>query len=320
MRPGTMSRPTPLPARPLRPVATPALRGTICGVLAALWFGPLPGLAQDAPTAPPARDQRMVFHLDWGPAPLARIEMRIREDGPPDARRRVAEARGEPVGLAGLLSDFRLTQRGEILPDGARRFDATSNMDGEDVTRSVRWAGPDAAPEVLDSGPPPERPMTPIPAGELDDVVSPSGAALALLDQVAAGEGCDAEFRMFDGVRRLNMTVIDEGPDRLERDRDWTYAGPAHRCRIRFERIGGFPAEAADDAPGPLSGRGGLRDGGGRDGASGGVASSIWPRRVAEEDYDRLLWLAPLPAGLSPVRLRVEWPLGYVTARIDLEE
>ena len=77
-----MSRPTPLPARPLRPVATPALRGTICGVLAALWFGPLPGLAQDAPTAPPARDQRMVFHLDWGPAPLARIEMRIREDGP----------------------------------------------------------------------------------------------------------------------------------------------------------------------------------------------------------------------------------------------
>lgn len=37
-----MSRPTPLPARPLRPVATPALRGTICGALAALWFGPLP--------------------------------------------------------------------------------------------------------------------------------------------------------------------------------------------------------------------------------------------------------------------------------------
>ncbi|MEC9435695.1 MAG: hypothetical protein VYD87_22545 [Pseudomonadota bacterium] len=297
--------------RPLSP-RFPAPSAAALAVALSLGPGHGPAAAQQAtpaaaPAAPALRDQRLSFRLDWGPAQLARIDLRLLDDG----ARRVAEAQGAPEGVGGVFADFELRQRGEIRADGARRFDARSRFGDEASTRAVRWGGPDAAAEVLDAGPPPEAPLTPIPPGEMSGAVSPAEAALAMLDQAAAGEGCGGLHRMFDGVRRLNMTVIDEGPDRLEADRDWTYSGPAHRCRIRFERIGGFPAEDDDAAAPPARGRGD------RDGPSGFGRSRS---RTAESDYDRLLWLAPLPGGMAPVRLRIEWPLGYVTARIDLGE
>jgi hypothetical protein len=261
--------------------------------LAALLLPPLLALtapaAAQAPAAaalpPPEADaRRHVFHLDWGPVSLAEIRISLSET--PEVR--VMRAEAESLGVAALFADFAVRQTAVIEAGGPRRFVTDARWGDETRRRAVLWPGPDAAPQVDHMGAPPEGPRTPIPPGALSGAVDPATASLALLDRFAAGEGCGGTFRLFDGVRRLDMTVIDEGAERLEADRPWTYAGPARRCRIRFERIGGFEADE--------------------------------PRETAERDYDRLLWIADLPEGPAPVRLRVAWPLGAAVGRIDLRE
>lgn len=80
------------------------------------------------------------------------------------------------------------------------------------------------------------------------------------------------------------------GSDRLDADRDWTYSGEAVRCVMRFRRVGGFPVERTG-----------------------------WTQE--EDDVTRHVWFARLDDGrYGPVRMRVSWPLGYATARIDLRE
>jgi hypothetical protein len=135
-------------------------------------------------------------------------------------------------------------------------------------------------------GAPPQEARTPIPEGELDNVLDPGAAFLALVDQVGRGEGCGGSWRLFDGVRRMNLQVVDEGREQLAADRPWTYEGPARRCRLRLSRVGGFPVDS--------------------------------PREAPEEAYDRILWIAPMPEGATPVRLSVDWPLGRAVGRIDL--
>jgi hypothetical protein len=242
--------------------------------------------AAEAPAGEPPSDgdeaRRLDFRLDWGPVPLA--EVRVRLYRTPEAR--VLHAEAESLGVASLFADFDVRQAAVQRADGERSFVSDVRWSRESRRRSVHWPHPGATPQVDHAGVPPEGPLTPIPPGELAGAEDPAAALLSLLDQVSAGQGCGGTWRLFDGVRRMDMTVVDEGRDRLEADRDWTYAGPALRCRLHFERVGGFEADE--------------------------------PRETAERDYDRLLWIADLPGGPAPVRLRVSWPLGFATGRIDL--
>ena len=241
-----------------------------------------PAAAQGPAAASTGPDRALLYRLDWGPVALG--EFRVREAERPEGRSLAITARS--VGAAALIYDFSLTERTLEQPDGERRFTILGDFGRRTFDRLVTWA-PGSAPEVEHRGDGPEdEELTPVPQDDIHRTLDPAAAVLAVLDQVEAGRGCAGEWPIYDGVRRMDLLVRDEGAERIEADRDWTYAGPALRCRLGFRRVGGFPVDADRKAP--------------------------------EAEFDRVLWIAEMPAGPTPVRLKVSWPLGYAIGRIDL--
>lgn len=231
-----------------------------------------------------APDRVIDFKVDWGPVSLAEVQFRISDAGE-DLR---LELEGRSVGMARLVADFRSEQTITYAADGRRRYHVVSDFGDDGSLRSVEWNDPAAPPVVEVSASTQDGDVTPIPAAELLNTVDPAYPVLAALAQIEAGGACEGAWRTFDGERRLNVMLEDLGDDVLEADRDWTYGGPARKCRLRFQRVGGF--ELVSDAP----------------------------VQAEEDEYERLLWIAQLPDGAAPVKMRVSWPLGYATGRIDL--
>ncbi|MDF2233296.1 DUF3108 domain-containing protein [Albimonas sp. CAU 1670] len=239
-----------------------------------------PAAASTQPAAETAGARELLYHLDWGPVALG--EFRVRHE-PGDAGALTIEARSR--GLASMLFDFSLTEATRREADGGRLFTITGEFGDRDYDRLVDWT-PGQAPEVTHRAGAPDEELTPVPQALLPRSVDPAAAVLAVLDQIEAGKGCAGEWAIYDGVRMTALTVRDEGLDQIEADRDWTYAGPARRCRLGMERLGGYPV---DDE-----------------------------RETSEADFDRVLWIAQMDGRPTPVRLQVSWPLGYATGRIDL--
>jgi len=227
-------------------------------------------------------DRVVDFQLDWGPVKLADISLRIADD----AEGLVLDLQGASRGLAAIVVDFEVQQRVAYASDGARRFETLGSFDGDMSRRAVRWTPDGAPPSVQVDASTSEGERTPIPPEEMVDTVDPVFPMVDALGRVEAGGVCTGTYRVFDGERRMNVILEDEGDEILQADRDWTYSGPARRCRLRFQRIGGFLLESDS------------------------------PVQARENEYDRTIWVARLEDGMAPVRLRVAWPLGYATGRI----
>lgn len=230
--------------------------------------------------------RRWTFQLEWGPVKLADVQIAVSESPAGDVE---LTGTGRSVGLAAMIADFEIEQRASYGADGVRRYRTVSRFDDRSVRREVRWDGPVAAgalpsAEVASSEP---EVTTPIPPEELAGTVDPAFPVWDVMRKVEAGEGCAGTWRVYDGVRRFDLTLEDQGIEVLEADRDWTWGGEALRCRLYFRRVGGFPVDP--ERP--------VRD---------------------ESEFERLLYVARTPEGALPVRLRVQWPLGYATGRIDL--
>ncbi len=102
------------------------------------------------------------------------------------------------------------------------------------------------------------------------------------------GGDCAGVYRVFTGTARFDVIMASAGRETLEAERNWTYEGDAARCTMRVKRVGGFPVE-----------------------------NKGWTQE--EKDVTRTLWFARLDDGRhAPVKMRVSWPLGYATGRIDL--
>lgn len=222
-----------------------------------------------------------LFQVDWGPVGLAEVRVRVAEA----AGTTRLEGAVETAGLGALLSSFRAETRVTYHADGSRLYLLDLERRGTTDRLDLLW--PAAGEPVARALPEPEEdePLTPIPPGETLGTVDPAFPVWDLMARLDRGEGCTAQHRVWDGVRRYDIGFADLGAETLPADRDWTYGGPARACRMTFRRVGGFPAEVADNA--------------------------------READFSRTLWLAPLAGRHVPVRFRAAWPLGVATARID---
>jgi hypothetical protein len=266
---------------------TPSLRLTAATL--ALCLAAPAAFAQGAAAAAVGEDdtetRRWLFNVDWGPVHLAEVELRVDEG----AERVALSGAGRSTGLAAMVADFEVTQRSVYAEDGAtRRYEATARWGEKSSRRALRWDGAPGeagAPSVEVASNDPE-PLTPIPQPELEGTVDPAWPIWDSLNRIEAGGDCASRYRVYDGVRRFDIVLEDAGTETVEKDRDWTWGGEALVCRLKFERVGGFPV---DDE-----------------------------RRAEESEYERLLYVARTEDGAMPVRLRVQWPLGYATARIDL--
>ncbi|MGG7564677.1 DUF3108 domain-containing protein [Rhodovulum sp. DZ06] len=239
--------------------------------------------AEDAET----RSRALRYAVDWGPAALAEIEFRITER----AGRTTLAAEARSTGLLSLFADFEAEQTALHGPAGPEEFTTRATWDDKRSARRVRFGdGPPQA-ETLVAPEDEDEPRTPIPPGALDDAVDPTFPILRAMRQVERGEGCAVSHPVFTGRTAFHVTLSDMGEEALEADRSWTWSGLARRCRMAIQRIGGFKIE--DDG---------------------------WDQD--EEDVTRDIWFGPLPealgGGIAPVRMLVEWPLGYAVGRIDL--
>lgn len=217
------------------------------------------------------------YSVEWGPVALAEVRFVLQRGAGVTA----LDAGAATVGAADAFAGFAMQQAVRYRGPGDTLYVAIMDRGDGPEQRLVAWEG---GVPVRVEAPLPEEELTPIPEGEMAGTVDPAFPWLDTLDRLDAGQGCGGTYRVFDGIRRLDVTVIPAGPEALEDDRGWTYEGPAVACRLAFRRVGGFPVE----------------------------------RETVESDYSRTIWFAEIGGGHVPVRLSVEWPLGYATARIDL--
>ena len=105
----------------------------------------------------------------------------------------------------------------------------------------------DAAPHpVKDEG----RPA--IPEELLTGVLDPLSAITAIGRIIDATGSCNASFGVFDGRRRYQLQVMDNGDMDIGRSRYAPYGGEARRCDFIFKRVAGFKKLKSDD---PTRGR-----------------------------------------------------------------
>lgn len=223
---------------------------------------------------------RIAFKVDWGPIAVAEAEVTIRRE----AGRTWMNGRAAARGLGALLSGFTLSNAVRYGPEG-REIRVEILREGATDLLEMAWT-PGGDPVILAAGEPEEEPLTPIPPGELAGTVDPFFPFLDMMARLDSGGDCTRAYRVYDGTRRYDLTFADQGSEAVEADRRWTYDGPARRCSLHFQRIGGF--EVAEDRP------------------------------VREAEIDRRIWFARLDGAHVPVRFAVDWALGTAVARIDL--
>lgn len=65
------------------------------------------------------------------------------------------------------------------------------------------------------------------------------------------GEPCNAKVPVFDGRRRFNVVLEQDGVSAVEPSRFTAFSGPALRCKFSMERLGGFQANPRFNARTP---------------------------------------------------------------------
>ncbi|MBV9735045.1 MAG: DUF3108 domain-containing protein [Acidisphaera sp.] len=88
--------------------------------------------------------------------------------------------------------------------------------------------------------PPPERERDLVPAALQRNTIDTLSALAAMVRQVAATDRCDAQGRLFDGRRLMEITVSTGGREDLPRSDRSPYYGPTLRCDFSGKLLAGF--------------------------------------------------------------------------------
>jgi hypothetical protein len=137
-------------------------------------------------------------------------------------------------GVADLVVSYRLQTHtdGRVVAGSLQPIEQANQSKRNGVERLVRldYDGGAVRAHVT---PPFEKMLPPEQtAGTLD----PASATLAAGRALAATGRCDQRIKVFDGRRRYDLVLTDEGEGRLERGLG-LYTGPAHRCRLDMIKV-----------------------------------------------------------------------------------
>jgi len=82
---------------------------------------------------------------------------------------------------------------------------------------------------------------TPVPDSMKPGTIDPVSVLVAVNHAAAKGGlPCSGKAPVFDGRRRFNLVMVDDGVAPVEPTQYSPFSGPAVRCRITMERLGGF--------------------------------------------------------------------------------
>jgi hypothetical protein len=74
-------------------------------------------------------------------------------------------------------------------------------------------------------------------AGNAVDLLT---GALLMMQSAKNSEKCEGTFPVFDGKRRFNVTLTDDGKDVLRKSKLSKFKGEALRCKLKVEPVAGF--------------------------------------------------------------------------------
>jgi hypothetical protein len=182
------------------------------------------------------------YEIAWGHLTLATASVRYREA----EDRYEIDGDGETDGFLEYLFDWQGAARTAGDRQGGARSPSFHEHYGEwsEGRRATRvdW-GADDPPKTKTEPPPDHDEVTPVAMSATAGSVDPFTALLGVLDRLHARGRCEGRTRIWDGRRLYRLKVTHDGPDNLEADRPWSYAGPTVRCRLAIERMGGFRRE-----------------------------------------------------------------------------
>jgi Protein of unknown function (DUF3108) len=75
---------------------------------------------------------------------------------------------------------------------------------------------------------------------QIVDTLDPFSAILAIGRAVAQSGRCGGRFPVYDGRRRYDLVLADDGAERLEKSSAYGYAGIVRRCSVGAVKIAGF--------------------------------------------------------------------------------
>jgi hypothetical protein len=209
---------------------------------AALTRAAVPPVAEEAaPSAEAGAASDLVslrYEVSWSLVPLIEIESRTRVDGAGYAM----EVTMETVGLVDFLFPWRASQEargavaaGSVAPTS---FRSASEFRGrrQEVDLGYGPGGLDRE-RVEGSTVDPEQ-RAEVPPELRRDTVDPLSAVVAVSRKLTGEGTCAGTSRIFDGVRRYDLSYEDLG-EQLVEDAE-QFGGRARLCRARMIPLGGF--------------------------------------------------------------------------------
>lgn len=126
------------------------------------------------------------------------------------------------------------------------------------------------------------------------DAVDMLTGALLAMQNAKNTEKCDGSFPVFDGKRRFNITLKDDGKDMIEKNRYSSFSGVALRCTLKVEPVAGF--KKADSSRGWMAVQNHTEE--------RNKAPTIWFARIDEK------------SPVVPVRMEIASAYGSVIAHL----
>lgn len=152
-------------------------------------------------------------------------------------------ARAETRGILGVLFDWRGETR------SAGRYADLRAVPGQHTSQG--WRDDEVRTVVIDYDPqgtvlstsidPPPDPdeVTDLPEDAAIGTIDPLSVIAQLAHAVSAGGSCDGEFAVFDGRRRYDLRITDQGRDDLPESDYAIFSGEVKACGIEYAMLGG---------------------------------------------------------------------------------
>ncbi len=230
--------------------------------------------------------QLLRYEVDWGPLTLADVEMRLLDSESVRSVQVSVLSRGAGAWFSAFQSELEILD----MRDGTQLLNGSSQWDDGFSQITVTWLPGQVEPEVdYVRSKPRSYEISPIPAESTAETVDPFVPVFEIAKRLDVTGRCEGIYRIFDGIRRYDLVIVDGGEIELLADVDREFSGVAHRCEISVQRIGGFSTK-----------RGLFRFG--------------------ETEITRTLLFGQVGDHWIPVRFEIGSPLGTAVARLILEE
>ncbi|HWK43706.1 MAG TPA: DUF3108 domain-containing protein [Stellaceae bacterium] len=153
------------------------------------------------------------------------------------------------VGVANLMFGFTVqsSSEGQVTADGAipAAFHTSSTSHARDRSAHLVFQGSHVEAELRPPQDDEEGALTPVTPDMLIGTVDPLSGILGLARAVASGERCDRRVAVFDGRRRYDLVFEEAGTETLEPTSRSLFSGVARRCKMAFNRLGGYPVDTS---------------------------------------------------------------------------